>query len=124
MKKAIKTVLIILAVLMAVGAAVIIYGVTDYMNRVPVITPYENITVNTGETLTIDRLAKVEKAVQMSIYQTSEGLPGDAAIAPDNLSIYVGEEPCTIKVYVSATGSNSESREEAVVITVTDSPMA
>lgn len=109
----------ILAVIVLTGIYLII-GLKRYMDENPRITPYENVVCQVGETLSIEQMAKIEVAKEVKILVISEDTreDTDAKITEDKQAVYVGSQPGNFQVSVLATGSNHESREVQVQVTV------
>lgn len=109
----------ILAVIVLTGIYLII-GLKQYMDENPQITPYENVVCQAGETLSIEQLVKIEVAKEVKILGMSEDTreDTDAKVTEDKQAVYAGSQPGSFQVSVMATGSNHESREVQVQVTV------
>ena len=112
---------IVLLVLAGIGVY-LLWGLYDYMAKVPDITPKESVEVKVGQTLStedvFDITCKGSYTEKLSIKETD--IP-DAAVSPDGKELYVGSKPGSICVYISATGEVAEHADEETVIKVTDS---
>ena len=109
----------ILAVIVLTGIYLII-GLKQYMDENPQITPYENVVCKAGETLSIEQLVKIEVAKEVKILGISEDTreDTDAKVTDDKQAVYAGSQQGNFQVSVLATGSNHESREVQVQVTV------
>ncbi len=117
-----KALIIIFVVFLLLGgiAAVTIWGLVDYMEKVPVITPKTNIYAEAGSALSINDLADIEKATTTKIFlQTiSDDAAKTATVSADRQTLFVGYNTGPIEVLIVAKGENSESRDEVVTINV------
>ncbi|MBQ8171640.1 MAG: hypothetical protein IJZ95_06600 [Oscillospiraceae bacterium] len=117
-----KALIIIFVVFLLLGgiAAVTIWGLVDYMEKVPVITPKTNIYAEAGTTLSISDLADIEKATTTKIFlQTiSDDVEKTATVSADRQTLFVGYNTGPIEVLILATGENAESREDTVTVNV------
>lgn len=124
MKKRKFTVAIVLAVLIpvigifAIGA----YGVSSYLNKVPTLTPKENVTIKTDSSISIEGLCDIEKDAEKRIISAvwADGTSEGAEISEDGQSLRTGDKTGTLTVSIGATGENHESRSAEVIVTVTD----
>lgn len=117
-----KVLIIILAVFLLLGgiAAVLLWELADYMNKIPVITPKSNIYAEVGSALSINDLAEIEKATSAKIFlqKISADVEKTATVSADRQTLYVGYEIGQIEVIITATGENSESRDAVVAVNV------
>ena len=120
-KKISKWVIVVLiALALLIGAGLyLLWGLKDYMDKVPKITPKETVTVQTGQTLAIEDLfdveCKGEYRLSLSISETE--IP-DAEISADKQSVYVGSTPGEIRIIAGGSGEVAEYAESENVIVV------
>lgn len=119
MKKALIIIFVVFLLLGGIAAA-LLWGVVDYMNKVPVITPKTNIYAEAGSALSINDLADIEKATSTKIFlQTiSDDAEKTATVSADRQTLFVGYNTGPIEVLIVAKGENSESREDIVTVNV------
>lgn len=115
-----RNIAIAFLVVIALTGIYLVVGLKRYMDENPQITPYENVVCQVGETLSIEQLAKIEVAKEVKILEISEDTreDTDAKVTEDKQAVYVGSQPGNFQVSVLATGSNHESREVQVQVTV------
>ena len=113
-------IIMIIVVIALLTVVYFFFGIKRYMDVNPQIAPYENVTCRVGGTLSIEQLVKTEKAKEAKILGISEDTrkQTDAKITEDKQAAYVGSQPGTFQVSVMATGSNHESREAQIYVTV------
>lgn len=113
-------IIMIIVVIALLTVVYLLFGLKRYMDANPQITPYENVTCRVGETLSIEKLVKIEKVKEAKILGISEDTreQTDAKITEDKQAVYAGSQPGTFQVSVMATGSNHESREAQIYVTV------
>lgn len=113
-------IIMIIVVIALLTVVYLLFGLKRFMDANPQITPYENVSCRVGETLSIEELVKIEKAKEVKILGISEDTreQTDAKITEDKQAVYVGSQPGTFQVSVMATGSNHESCEAQIYVTV------
>lgn len=98
----------------------LVWELKDYIDKVPKITPKESVTVQTGQTLTVDDIFDVECKGEYRMRLTiSETEIPDAEISDDKQSVYVGSTPGTIRITAGGSGEVAEWAENENVIVVT-----
>lgn len=115
--KVIGMLLLILAVFV-VGSLVI--GLNIYMADTPRITPYENVTITAGQTVTYDDIALIEKSQGTRIVGAwwKGGDDKGITLSEDSNSFVVTEGEGTLLVEIHAQGGEKgEDAREAVEIT-------
>lgn len=99
----------IVLVLMACVGLYLLWGLKDYMDKVPDVTPKESVTVKTGQTLTaedmFDITCKGDYRVSLSILDSD--IP-DAKVTGEKQALFVGSSQGTIQVLICATGEVAE----------------
>lgn len=115
-----RNIAIAILVVIALTGIYLVVGLKQYMNQNPRITPYENVVCQAGETLSVEQLAEIEVAKDVKILGISEDTreDTDAKVTEDRQAVYVGSQPGSFQVSVLATGSNHESSEVQVQVTV------
>ena len=123
MKKRKFTVAIVLAVMIPVIGifAIGIYGVSSYLNKIPTLTPKENVTVKTDSSISIEQICDFEKDVGKRISSAvwEDGTSEGAEISEDGQSIKTADKTGKLTISIYVTGANHESRSADVTITVT-----
>lgn len=119
-KKTRRNVAIVILGVIVLTAVYLAVGLKNYLDQSPRITPYENVVSHVGETLTIEQLAKIEQGKEVRILGISEDTREhtDAKVTEDKQAVYVGSQPGTFQVQIMATGSNHESRDAQIYVTV------
>ncbi len=113
-----KLVIIILTILVAI-AVVLIIGIKRYIDKTPVLSQKPHtIYAEVGETLTINQLADIENAEHISISYFESDTDMSAVISDDKQNIMVGYNTGTLRVTITAQGSNAESRDITVEVYV------
>ena len=122
MKKAIFITALTLMVIIAAAGLFCIWGVNDYISKVPVITPKDGITCESGDTLALEDMFDLERKDGDTIKicgaaWTEEGGGRSAEISEDGQTVtFEGTGVCEISVF--GAGSNHEGRNATVSITV------
>lgn len=109
--------LLILAVFVT-GSLLI--NLNTYMADTPRITPYENVTITAGQTVTYDDIALVEKSLGTRIVGVwwEGGSVGGIALSEDKQSFTITGGKGTLLVEIHAQGGEKgEDAREAVEIT-------
>lgn len=118
------TIIIVSAVLIPLAGILLIgiYGIHSYISKTPVLTPAENVSIKADSSIDITRLCSIAKAssARISYAKSVEGSFELISISEDGQSLTTKGGTGKILVTVSATGSNAESREAEITITVTD----
>lgn len=119
-KNAGRNIAIAFLVIIALTGIYLVVGLKQYMDQNPQITPYENVVCQAGETLSVEQLVEIEVAKDVKILGISEDTreDTDAKVTEDRQAVYVGSQPGSFQVSVLATGSNHESSEVQVQVTV------
>lgn len=122
-KKNSKKWMIYIGIAVAIPAAVVLYllwGVKNYLDRVPDITPKASLQVATGQELTAEDIFDIQcKGSYMTKLNIEETDISDALVSADRQTLYVGSVPGSIRVYVVATGEVAESTDSENTIVVT-----
>lgn len=124
-KKIILTVLGIFAVLILALGGITAYGIKDYIDRVPDITPYEGLSFPQNTELFPDDLAEItcknsSTAVYTRILSAAwqDGKNDGLVLAEKGASLKVGEQTGVLKIWIQATGV--EGREAEVTVRITE----
>lgn len=120
-KKISKWVIVVLiALVLLIGASLyLLWALKDYVDKVPKITPKESVTVQTGQTLTVDDIFDVECKGEYHIsLNISETEIPDAEISADKQSVYVGSTPGEIRITAGGSGEVAEWAENENMIVV------
>ncbi|WP_295152039.1 hypothetical protein [uncultured Ruminococcus sp.] len=124
MKKRNFTPIIVSAVLIPLAGILMIgiYGLHSYTARTPVLTPAENVTVRTDSEIGINELCSISNAVSARIVgaEVTAGNIETVMISADGQTLSAEGGTGRMTVTVSATGSNAESRDIQVNVTVTE----
>ena len=113
-------IIMIIVVIALLTVVYLLFGLKRYMDVNTQISPYENVTFRVGGTVSIEQLVKTDRALGEERLGISEDTrkQTDAKITEDKQAAYVGSQPGTFQVSVMATGSNHESREAQIYVTV------
>ena len=121
-KKQGKRWIVIISIVLVLIACIVLYllwGVKDYMDKVPDITPKEKVTVKTGQTLTaedmFDITCKGDYKVSLNIMDSD--IP-DAKVTEEKQALFVGSSQGTIRVLICVTGEVAESTDAENTIVV------
>ncbi len=118
MKKVIIISVSVIAAICAVIAVVLGIELIAFLEKTPVITPREGVSVSVGGSLGINELAVIEKATQAYIRPTVENNVHKVTVSEDGQSVLFGGMAGDYEVIVEARGANSELRSEIVVVRV------
>ncbi len=122
-KKSSKRWIIYIVIALVIPAGVCLYllwGLKDYMDKVPDITPKASLQVTTGQELTAEDIFDIQcKGSYVTKLNIEETDIADAVVSADRQTLYVGSVPGSIRVYVVATGEVAESTDSENTIVVT-----
>ena len=118
MKKAIIISVSVVAALCALVAIVLGIELIAFLEKTPVVTPREGVSVSVGSSLGINELAVIEKATQAYIRPTAENIFHKVTVSEDGQSVFFGGMAGDYEVIVEARGANSELRSEIVLVRV------
>lgn len=100
----------IVLVLIACIGLYLLWGLKDYMDKVPDIIPKESVAVKSGQTLTaedmFDITCKGDYRVSLSILDSD--IP-DAKVTEEKQALFVGSSQGTIQVLICVTGEVAET---------------
>lgn len=112
---------IIICTLVYSGIAFTFYSMADYVSKVPKIIPKPAFDVYVGEELKVSDLADITAKDILKVKSEFAGFLDkdekvDAYISDDNQSLFTGNVPGKVTVYIYAYGY--ESRSELVEVTI------
>lgn len=117
-KRWIVIILVLLGLVACIGLY-LLWGLKDYMDKVPEITPKESVTVKAGQTVTaedmFDITCKGDYRVSLSILDSD--IP-DAKVTEEKQALFVGSSQGTIRVLICVTGEVAESTDAENTIVV------
>lgn len=97
----------------------LLWELKEYTDRVPKITPKENVTVKAGQTLFVEDMFEIEcKGAYVMKLHIGETDISDAVVSEDKKQLYVGSKAGTIRVVVDGSGEVAEYVDGETVITV------
>ena len=115
----------ICAVLALIFGGICIWGVKRYIDRVPRITPYENLSFTQGSELLPIDLAEITVADKSTFVtkriidaKWADGTYDELAISENGEVLRVGDKTGALCVWVQATGV--EAREAECVVRITE----
>ncbi len=98
----------------------LLWGLNDYMEKVPQITPKASLQVTTGQELTVEDMFDIQckgsYVTKLSIMETDIS---DAMVSADGQTLYVGSAPGSIRISLLATGEVAETTDAKNTIIVT-----
>ncbi len=98
----------------------LLWGVKDYIDKVPNITPKTFLQVKAGQVLTAEDMFDIQcKGSYVAKLSIEETDISDAAVSADKQTLYVGSGQGSIRIYVVATGEVAESVDAKNTIVVT-----
>jgi hypothetical protein len=117
-KKWILYIGIALAIFLAIGGY-FLWSVKDYTDKVPHITPRQDVTVAKEQMLMVEDLFEIECKGSYSLkLQIRETDIEDATVSEDGKMLYTGSSAGSLRVLVSGTGEVAEHVEAETVLTV------
>ena len=122
-KRTVRGIIAVFAALVLTAAGTVYAGVKHYIDRVPEITPYENLSFAQNTDLLPDDLAEITCA-DPDTYITkrivdafwADDTREDVALEKNGLCVCVGER--TGLLFVTVLASGVESREETVAVRI------
>ncbi len=114
-----RAIIIIISAIALIAALAVILCVKSYLDDMPVLSQKPHtIYAEVGETLTINQLADIENAEHISISYFESDTDMSAEISDDKQNIMVGYNTGTLRVTITAQGSNAESGDITVEVYV------
>lgn len=106
-------------VILACVGLYLLWGLKDYMDKVPKITPKENVTAKSGQVLTAEDIFDIEckgsYEIKLSVVESDIS---DAKAGDEKQTIFTGTGKGTIRVLICASGEVAESADAENVVTV------
>ncbi len=109
------TILVLLFLFGVICVLFFVISMNKYLEEVPVIEPKQNVTMYQGDILYLEDMFTVEKAEKILL---STDNPESVRILEDGTGIESIGETGTVFIHLSATGSNSETRDSQVSVEI------